>query len=230
MLDYIRDAAEIYRQSFATIRAEADLSRFPDDVARRRGAADPHLRAGRRRRARRLQRRRRRQGRTPRWPPARRCCAIVDGGRRHHPVAAARRQRGGVTGRRRPGRRAGRPAGHHPSAAAVDLWADRLGGAVRGRSATRRPRCSGCWNCSTRAPRRPAAVLGGPVGFVGSAESKQALIDRPARHVLPGGARPPRRQRDGRRRGQRDRERDRDDRRRGHALRASDSAPATRSW
>ena len=34
MLDYIRDAAEIYRQSFATIRAEADLSRFPDDVAR----------------------------------------------------------------------------------------------------------------------------------------------------------------------------------------------------
>ena len=34
MLDYIRDAAEIYRQSFATIRAEADLSRFPDDIAR----------------------------------------------------------------------------------------------------------------------------------------------------------------------------------------------------
>ena len=34
MLDYIRDAAEIYRQSFATIRAEANLSRFPDDVSR----------------------------------------------------------------------------------------------------------------------------------------------------------------------------------------------------
>ena len=33
VLDYIRDPAEIYRQSFATIRAEADLSRFPDDVA-----------------------------------------------------------------------------------------------------------------------------------------------------------------------------------------------------
>ena len=33
MHDYIRDAAEIYRQSFATIRAEADLSRFPDDVS-----------------------------------------------------------------------------------------------------------------------------------------------------------------------------------------------------
>ena len=34
MLDYILDAGEIYRQSFATIRAESDLSRFPDDVAR----------------------------------------------------------------------------------------------------------------------------------------------------------------------------------------------------
>ena len=34
MLDYVRDAAEIYRQSFATIRDEADLARFPDDVSR----------------------------------------------------------------------------------------------------------------------------------------------------------------------------------------------------
>src|ERR1700761_5899859 len=31
--DYIRDGAEIYRRSFAAIRAEADLSRFPADVA-----------------------------------------------------------------------------------------------------------------------------------------------------------------------------------------------------
>ncbi|WP_031744325.1 precorrin-8X methylmutase, partial [Mycobacterium tuberculosis] len=34
MLDYLRDAAEIYRRSFAVIRAEADLARFPADVAR----------------------------------------------------------------------------------------------------------------------------------------------------------------------------------------------------
>ena len=34
MLDYIRDAAEIYRQSFATIRAEANLDGLPADVAR----------------------------------------------------------------------------------------------------------------------------------------------------------------------------------------------------
>ncbi len=32
--DYVRDGAEIYRRSFATIRAEADLARFPADVAR----------------------------------------------------------------------------------------------------------------------------------------------------------------------------------------------------
>jgi precorrin-8X/cobalt-precorrin-8 methylmutase len=32
MLDYIRDGQEIYRQSFATIRAEADLAAIPADL------------------------------------------------------------------------------------------------------------------------------------------------------------------------------------------------------
>jgi len=32
MIDYVRDGQAIYRQSFATIRAEADLSRVPDDL------------------------------------------------------------------------------------------------------------------------------------------------------------------------------------------------------
>ena len=32
MIDYIRDGQEIYRQSFATIRAEADLSGIPADL------------------------------------------------------------------------------------------------------------------------------------------------------------------------------------------------------
>jgi precorrin-8X/cobalt-precorrin-8 methylmutase len=31
--DYVRDGAEIYRRSFATIRAEAELDRFPADLA-----------------------------------------------------------------------------------------------------------------------------------------------------------------------------------------------------
>ena len=33
MIDYVRDGAAIYRQSFAIIRAEADLSRFSDAEA-----------------------------------------------------------------------------------------------------------------------------------------------------------------------------------------------------
>ena len=32
MLDYIRDGQEIYRRSFATIRAEADLGAIPSDM------------------------------------------------------------------------------------------------------------------------------------------------------------------------------------------------------
>jgi precorrin-8X/cobalt-precorrin-8 methylmutase len=33
-MEYVRDGAEIYRRSFATIRAEADLSGLPEDVSR----------------------------------------------------------------------------------------------------------------------------------------------------------------------------------------------------
>jgi len=33
VIDYLRDGAEIYRHSFATIREEADLAILPDDVA-----------------------------------------------------------------------------------------------------------------------------------------------------------------------------------------------------
>ncbi|CAM3710291.1 precorrin-8X methylmutase [Kibdelosporangium persicum] len=34
MTEYLRDGAEIYRRSFATIRAEADLGGLPEDVAK----------------------------------------------------------------------------------------------------------------------------------------------------------------------------------------------------
>ena len=33
MIEYLRDGAEIYRHSFATIREEADLAILPEDVA-----------------------------------------------------------------------------------------------------------------------------------------------------------------------------------------------------
>ena len=64
------------------------------------------------------------------------------------------------------------------SAAGVDLWADRLGGAVVaiGNAPTALFRLLELLDDGAPVP---AAVLGGPVGFVGSAQSKDELIDRP---------------------------------------------------
>ncbi|MDT5127970.1 MAG: precorrin-8X/cobalt-precorrin-8 methylmutase [Mycobacterium sp.] len=178
MLDYIRDAAEIYRQSFATIRAEADLARFPDDVAQVVvrlihtcgqvdvaehvaytddivGTARAALNAG-----------------APvlcdssmvasgitrsRLPADNEVVSLVA-----DPGAADLAARLGST----------------RSAAGVDLWADRLGGAVLaiGNAPTALFRLLELLDDGAPAP---AAVLGGPVGFVGSAQSKQELIDRP---------------------------------------------------
>ncbi len=65
------------------------------------------------------------------------------------------------------------------SAAAVDLWGERLAGAVVaiGNAPTALFRLLEL--VAAGAPR-PAAVLGVPVGFIGAAESKQALADDPA--------------------------------------------------
>ncbi|MEB3970381.1 precorrin-8X methylmutase [Mycobacterium ulcerans] len=178
MLDYIRDAAEIYRQSFATIRAEADLSRFPADIARvvvrlihtcgqvdvaERVAytADVVTRAG---------------------------TALRDGA----PVLCdSSMVAAGITVARLPAdnqvvslvadpRAAGLAARRETtrSAAGVELWADRLAGAVLaiGNAPTALFRLLELIDEGAPAP---AAVLGGPVGFVGSAQSKQELIDRP---------------------------------------------------
>jgi precorrin-8X/cobalt-precorrin-8 methylmutase len=64
------------------------------------------------------------------------------------------------------------------SAAAVDLWADRLGGAVLaiGNAPTALFRLL---ELIDEGAPTPTAVLGGPVGFVGSAQSKEELIERP---------------------------------------------------
>ncbi len=178
MLDYLRDAGEIYRQSFATIRAEADLTRFPADVARvvvrlihTCGQVDvaehvaftddvvgrPHaaLRSG--------------------------APVLCDSSM----VAA------GITAARLPAdnqvvslvadpRAAELAARRHTtrSAAAVELWADRLAGAVVaiGNAPTALFRLL---ELIDEGVSPPVAVLGGPVGFVGSAQSKQELIDRP---------------------------------------------------
>ena len=178
MLEYIRDAAEIYRQSFAAIRAEADLARFPADVARvvvrlihtcgqvdvaghvaytddvvvRAGAA---LRSG---------------------APVLCDSSMVAAGITTTRLPAdnevvslvADRRAAELAARRRTTR----------SAAGVELWADRLPGAVLaiGNAPTALFRLL---ELIDEGVSPPAAVLGGPVGFVGSAQSKQELIDRP---------------------------------------------------
>ena len=176
MLDYIRDPAEIYRQSFETIRAEANLSRFPEDVA---GVVVRMIHT----------------------------CGQVDLAEhiayRDDVVARARTAlasgapvlcdssmvAAGVT-RLVAGNdvvslvadpRASELATElHTtrSAAAVDLWADRMGGAVLaiGNAPTALFRLLELVDGGAPVP---AAVLGGPVGFVGSAQSKQELIERP---------------------------------------------------
>jgi precorrin-8X/cobalt-precorrin-8 methylmutase len=178
VLDYIRDAAEIYRQSFAAIRAEADLTGFPDDVARvvvrlihtcgqvdvtghvaytddvvaRAGAA---LRGG---------------------APVLCDSSMVAAG-----ITAARLPAGNEVVSLVADPRAAELAARRRntrSAAGVELWADRLPGSVVaiGNAPTALFRLLELIDDGL-AP--PAAVLGGPVGFVGSAQSKQELIDRP---------------------------------------------------
>jgi precorrin-8X/cobalt-precorrin-8 methylmutase len=178
VLDYTRDAAEIYRQSFATIRAEADLSRFPEDVARvvvrlihTCGQVDvaDHI-------------------------------AYSDDvvAKSHAALAAgapvlcdSSMVAAGITKARLPSgnevvslvadERAPALAdrlGTTRSAAGVELWADRLGGAVVaiGNAPTALFRLL---ELVDEGAPTPAAVLGGPVGFVGSAQSKEELIERP---------------------------------------------------
>jgi precorrin-8X/cobalt-precorrin-8 methylmutase len=178
VLDYIRDAAEIYRQSFATIRAEADLSRFPEDVARvvvrlihTCGQVDiaEHIAHSE-------------------DVVAKTHAALAVGA----PVLCdSSMVAAGVTRDRLPAdnqvvslvadpRAADLAARRETtrSAAAVELWADRMGGAVLaiGNAPTALFRLLELVDDGAPAP---AAVLGGPVGFVGSAQAKQELIDHP---------------------------------------------------
>jgi precorrin-8X/cobalt-precorrin-8 methylmutase len=178
VLDYIRDAAEIYRQSFAAIRAEADLSRFPADVApvvvrliHTCGQVDvaEHI--------------------AYTDDVVARVRAALNSGA---PVLCdSSMVAAGITTARLPTgnqivslvadpRTAELAARRHTtrSAAGVELWADRLAGAVLaiGNAPTALFRLLELIDDGVPAP---AAVLGGPVGFVGSAQSKQELVDHP---------------------------------------------------
>jgi precorrin-8X/cobalt-precorrin-8 methylmutase len=179
---YLRDGAAIYQRSFAIIRAEADLSRFSAEEAEivvRMIHACGVVEAAQH---------------------------IVFG---QNLVAAARRALAagapilcdaemvarGITRTRLPasnevictlndGRVAGLAAelGTTRSAAALELWRDRLGGAVVaiGNAPTALFRLLDL--IALGAPK-PAAILGVPVGFVGAAEAKEALAADP--HGVP---------------------------------------------
>ncbi|MFC5957946.1 precorrin-8X methylmutase [Streptomyces pratens] len=177
--DYEKDGAAIYRRSFATIRAEANLAALPADVSQ---VAVRMIHA----------------------------CGMVDLVRDigHTPGVVARARealRGGapilcdvqmvasgVTRKRLP---AGNdvlctlsdPAvpelaaklGTTRSAAALELWRDRLEGAVVavGNAPTALFRLL---EMIEEGAPRPAAVIGVPVGFIGAAESKDALAAHPS--------------------------------------------------
>lgn len=177
MLDYIRDAAEIYRQSFATIRDEADLTRFPDDVSRvvvrlihtcgqvdvaEHVAFTPDVVA-------------RAHTALRNGAPVLCDSSMVAAGITRSRLPADNEVVSLVADPRAPDLAA--RLGFTRSAAAVDLWADRLEGAVLaiGNAPTALFRLLELIDEGAPAP---AALLGGPVGFVGSAQSKQELIER----------------------------------------------------
>jgi precorrin-8X/cobalt-precorrin-8 methylmutase len=179
---YLREAAAIYAKSFAIIRAEADLSRFSpeeSEVVVRMIHSCGLVEAA---------------------------AQVVFGG---DLVITARRALAGgaavlcdaemvahgITRARLPARnevictlrdpRVGELAGKlntTRSAAALELWAERLAGAVVaiGNAPTALFRLLEL--LAAGAPR-PAAIIGVPVGFVGAAESKAALIAEP--HGVP---------------------------------------------
>lgn len=177
--DYEKDGAEIYRRSFATIRAETDLAALPADVSR---VAVRMIHA----------------------------CGMVDLVRdlAHSPGVVARAREAlhagapifcdvqmvasGVTRKRLPADNdvlctLGDPAvpalaaqlGTTRSAAAMELWRDRLEGSVVavGNAPTALFRLL---EMIDEGAPRPAAVIGVPVGFIGAAESKDALAAHPS--------------------------------------------------
>ncbi|MFB8279353.1 precorrin-8X methylmutase [Nocardia colli] len=173
---YLTDGAEIYRRSFAMIRAEADLSGFPPDVAQVvvrmiHGCGQVDL------------------AEDVAFSPG-----VVASARAALRAGApilcdANMVASGVTRKRLP---ADNPVlctltdprvpelaatlGNTRSAAALELWREHLGGAVVAIGNAPTALFHLLDMIDAGAPR-PAAVLGIPVGFIGAAESKDALID-----------------------------------------------------
>ena len=188
MYEYEKDGAEIYRRSFATIRAETDLAGLPEDVARVAvrmvhacGQVDlvedlafsPDVVV--------------------------RAREALDAGA---PVLCdAEMVASGVTRRRLPKdndvvctlndpRTPGLAADLSTTrtAAALELWRDRLDGAVVAIGNAPTALFHLLEMVAAGAPR-PAAVLGIPVGFIGAVESKDALAASDLEHLVVRGRR-----------------------------------------
>jgi len=176
--DYVRDPTEIYRRSFATIRQEADLDALPPDaqaVAVRMIHATGEV------------------GLTAHFAFHPRLVGTARNALRAGAPIFTDTQMiaAGITRRRLPAQNAihcllhddRTPAlayrwGTTRSAAAVSLWGAELAGAVVaiGNAPTA---LFHLLELIADGGPRPAAILGLPVGFVGSAESKVALADNP---------------------------------------------------
>jgi precorrin-8X/cobalt-precorrin-8 methylmutase len=186
--DYEKDGAEIYRRSFATIRAEADLTGLPDDVARAVvrmihacGQVDLVTDVA--------------------YSPdvVRRAREALDAGA---PVLCdAQMVASGVTRRRLPKDNdvvctlddprvpaLAAELGTTRTAAALELWGGRLDGAVVAIGNAPTALFHLLEMVAAGAPR-PAAVLGIPVGFIGAAESKEALAASDLEHLVVRGRR-----------------------------------------
>ncbi|MFM7888470.1 MAG: precorrin-8X methylmutase [Pseudanabaena sp.] len=176
MLDYIRDGNEIYRQSFATIRAEANLAILPldlevvavrlihacgmTDIVRDLAYSEDIVKIGR--------------------------AALQNGA---NILCDAQMVANGVTRKRLPANNAvictlnepevpnlAKQIGNTRSAAAMELWRSHVEGAI-----------VAIGNAPTALFRllellddgfpKPAIILGFPVGFVGAIESKAALAE-----------------------------------------------------
>jgi precorrin-8X/cobalt-precorrin-8 methylmutase len=177
--DYLRDGAAIYERSFAIIRAEADLARFsPEEaeIAVRMIHACGEVETAR----------------LIEFGPG--LVAAARGAlKRGAPILCdAEMVAHGVTRTRLPANNEvictlrdsrvptlATKLGTTRSAAALELWRERLGGAVVaiGNAPTALFRLLEMLEAG--APK-PAAILGIPVGFVGAAESKEALAAHPA--------------------------------------------------
>lgn len=176
--DYVRDGQEIYRRSFATIRAEARLDHLPEDarvvavrMVHASGDVDltehiavhPRLVESAR-------------GALQAGAPIFTDAQMIASG-----ITRARLPRDNdVVCTLRDGRvpHLARDWGTTRSAAAVSLWDERLEGAVVAIGNAPTALFHLLETIADGGPR-PAAVVGIPVGFIGSAESKVALAENP---------------------------------------------------